>query len=355
MKEVERKIKESLIPGGWLEKIKGVNYMKRNNLFLLVLVLVIVYTCTMIPAVMGAGKVVVYSPAPKSTSDLVVEMWNKKYPDISVEIISSGTGELATRLRAESVNPRADILFTGGTETVDGILELFQPYKSVNDAAFKKGFKHPKHYYYAFSLPLQVFIINTKMISEKEAPKKWKELGDAKWKGKIIMANPAVSGSGYAQLNIMLQLYGWDMVKKVVNNANITSSSKLSYQGVGNGEYAIGLTGEANVFNLMETGYPVKAVYPKDGTALRYDTIALVKNGPNPENGKKFVDFVTSKEVMSAIAQAESRRMGRGDIPVKAGLIPTNDIKFMKYDEKSAGENKQDILMKFDDVFASKK
>jgi hypothetical protein len=47
--------------------------------------------------------------------------------------------------------------------------------------------------------------------------------------------------------------------------------------------------------------------------------------------------------------------MGRGDVPVKAGLIPTNKIKFMKYDEKSAGDNKQDILMKFDDVFASKK
>lgn len=304
--------------------------------------------------VVASGKVVVYSPAPKTTSDLIVELWNKKYPDIQVEIISAGTGELATRIKTERVNPRADILLTGGKETVDTMLDLLQPYKCANDAAFKKEFKHPEYYYYAFSLPLQVFIINTNLVSEADAPKSWKELGDPKWAGKIIMANPAVSGSAYAQLNIMLQLHGWNLVGKVVKNANITSSSKLAYQNVANGEYAIGLTGEANVFNLMQAGFPVKPVYPTDGTALRYDTVAIIKNGPNPENAKKFIDFVTSKEVYSAIAEAESRRMGRSDVAVKAGLIPTDEIKFMNYDDASASENKKKILAQFDEVFAGK-
>ncbi|HYH03281.1 MAG TPA: extracellular solute-binding protein, partial [Bacillota bacterium] len=266
--------------------------MKRKQVILLVLGVMLIMSLTMVPMASAAGKLVVYSPATKATTDVIMEMWNKKYPDISVDVINAGTGELATRLRAEAVNPRADILLTGGTETVDGLLDLIQPYKNANDSAFKKGFKHPKHYYYAFSLPLQVIIINTKMINEKAAPQTWKQLGDAKWKGKVIMANPAVSGSGFAQLNIMLQLYGWDFIKKVVNNASITSSSKLSYQGVANGEYAVGLTGEANVYNLIQEGYPVKAIYPKDGTALRFDTVAIIKNGPNTENAKKFMDFV---------------------------------------------------------------
>jgi iron(III) transport system substrate-binding protein len=327
--------------------------MKRNRIWLAVLSVALTVSC-LAPLASGAGKLVVYSAAVKSTSDLVVEMWNKQYPDITIEIISAGTGELATRIRTESVKPRADIMFTGGTETIDGMLDLIQPYQSVNDAAFKPEFKHPKHYYYAFSLPLQVFIINTSRLKESEAPQTWKELGDAKWKGQMIMANPAVSGSGYAQLNIMLQLYGWDLVKKVVNNATITSSSKLSYQGVANGEYAIGLTGESNVYNLIEEGYPVKAIYPKDGTALRYDTVTIIKNGPNPANAKKFIDFITSKPVMTAIANSEGRRMGRGDVPVKKGLIPTNDIKFMAYDEKLAGDKKQEYLAQFDDIFAAK-
>jgi len=199
-----------------------------------------------------------------------------------------------------------------------------------------------------------VFIINTKLVSEKDAPQTWKELAEPKWKGKIIMANPSASGSAYAQLNIMLQLYGWDMVKGMLANTSITSSSKLSYQNVANGEYAVGLTGEANVYNLKEEGYPVAAVYPKDGTALRYDTVSIIKNGPNLENAKKFIDFVTTKEVYTTVANAESRRMGRNDVAVKAGLLPTAQIKFMKYDEKYAADNKKAILEKFDDLFANK-
>ncbi len=327
--------------------------VKRCRLWLLALIIIAAISAGMVPAA-SAGKVVVYSPAAKSTSDLVMELWNKKYPEIAVEIISAGTGEIAVRLRAESVNPRADFLLSGGTETVDGIIDLLQPYKSANDSAFKKGFKHPDYYYYAFSLPLQVFIINTKLIDGKKAPQTWKDLADPRWKGRIIMANPAVSGSAYAQLNIMIQLYGWDLVKKVVNNASITPSSKLSYQGVANGEYAIGLTGESNVFNLLQEGYPVQAIYPKDGTALRYDTVAIVKNGPNPDNAKKFLDFITSKPVMAALAQAEARRMGRSDVSVKEGLIPTAKIKFMPYDEKAAAEKRKEILALFDEIFAAK-
>ncbi|NMB12234.1 MAG: extracellular solute-binding protein [Firmicutes bacterium] len=304
--------------------------------------------------VFASGNLVIYSPATRATSDMIVEMFREKHPDIQVDIVSAGTGELATRIRAERARPGGDIMLTGGTETMDSLLDLLEPYKNINDAAFGEQFKHPEYYYYAFSLPLQVFIVNTTLVSEEEAPKTWTELGDSKWKGKLIWANPSVSGSAYAQLGIMLQLYGWDLVENVINNASITSSSRISYQNVANGEYAIGMTGEANVFNLMEEGYPVIPIYPKDGTALRFDTVSIIKNGPNPENAKKFMDFITSKEAMTRVAMEESRRMGRVDVPVKPGLLPTDEIVFMDYDEGQAAAKKAEILEKFDDLFAAK-
>ena len=161
--------------------------MKTRRNFLLVCIGVLLIGLFFTLETLAAGKVVIYSPAPKSTSDTITEMWNKKYPDIQIEIISAGTGELATRIKTERYNPRADVLLTGGQETLDTMLDLFQPYKCANDSAFKKEFKHPEYYYYAFSLPLQVFIINTKLVSEAEAPKTWTELGDPKWKGKTSL------------------------------------------------------------------------------------------------------------------------------------------------------------------------
>ncbi len=302
----------------------------------------------------SSGKLVLYTGGGTSILDTILGMWNEKYPDIKVEVVSAGIGELMTRIKTESVRPQGDVLLGGGTETVSTIIDLLQPYKNANDSAFKEEFKHPEYYYYGWSIPLQVFIVNTELVAEEEIPQTWLELGDPKWKGKLVMSNPAVSASAYAQLSMMLQLYGWDLIEKVVDNATITASSKVVYRNVASGESLVGITGESNVFNMMREGYPVRPVYPKDGTGLRYDTVSIIKNGPNPENAKKFMDFLTSKEVYTAMSLKHDNRMCRTDVPVSEGLLPTGEITFMDYDEIAAATNRDEVLEEFDEIFAKK-
>jgi iron(III) transport system substrate-binding protein len=329
--------------------------MTKRRMLLVGLLTVIVLGTVMSPALLAASnKLVVYTPAGARTVDTIMDMWAEKYPDIKVDVVSAGTGEIMTRIKTERVRPQGDVLLTGGTETVNSIIDLLQPYKCANDSAFREGFKHPEYYYYGFAMPLQVFIVNTELLSEEEIPQTWLDLADPKWNGKLVMANPAVSASAYAQLSMMLQLYGWDFVAKVVNNATIAPSSKIPYFNVATGEHLVGITGEGNVYNMIRQGYPVKPVYPEDGTGLRYDTVSIIKNGPNPENAKKFIDFVTTKEVYSAIAISDERRMCRIDVPVNEGLIPTEEITFMDYDEVAAGRNRDEVLEEFDEIFSAK-
>lgn len=329
--------------------------MTKRRMLLVGLLTVMVLATVVSPALLAASnKLVIYTPAGARTVDIIMEMWNKKYPEIKVDVVSAGTGEIMTRIKTERIRPQGDVLLTGGTETVNSIIDLLQPYKCANDSAFKEGFKHPEYYYYGFAMPLQVFIVNTDLLSEEEIPQTWKDLADPKWNGKLVIANPAVSASAYAQLSMMLQLYGWDFVEKVVNNATVATSSKVPYFNVATGEHLVGITGESNVYNMIGQGYPVKPIYPKDGTGLRYDTVSIIKNGPNPENAKKFIDFVTTKEVYSAIAISDERRMCRMDVPVIEGLISTEEITFMDYDEVSAGQNRDAVLEKFDEIFSKK-
>ena len=63
-----------------------------------------------------------------------------------------------------------------------------------------------------------------------EPPKAYQDLLDAKWKDKVVMPHPAASGTGYAFLVTMVQLYresgetgiqskkGWDYLIKLNNN-----------------------------------------------------------------------------------------------------------------------------------------
>ena len=169
------------------------------------------------------------------------------------------------------------------------------------------------------------------------------------------MANPALSGSAYAQLAQMLQLHGWPLIQQVVKNATITSSSKLAYQSVGTGEFAIGLTGEENVFKLKEDGRPVDAVHPAEGTGLRFDAVGIIKGGPNPDNAKLFLDFITSKEAHSiAAGKPFFRRSVRKDVAPPPGLKPTAEIRFFDYDVEKAAKEKGANLKKFDEIMAAK-
>jgi hypothetical protein len=92
----------------------------------------------------------------------------------------------------------------------DAAIDLFDGYKSKEDAAFPRTAVGPDNKYYGFSTNFQAFIVNTKMMPLDKAPQSWTDLAKPEYKGKIVIANPAQSGSGYSQMIQILQLYGWE-------------------------------------------------------------------------------------------------------------------------------------------------
>jgi len=88
---------------------------------------------------------------------------------------------------------------------------------------------------------------------------------------------------------------------------------------------------------------PVDIIWPdRDGmgTLLIPNTVALIKGGPNPEAGKKFIDFLLSKKVEEMLAFSDA-----GQIPLRPDVkrpehVPTPDkVRAMEVDfEEVAGQ-----------------
>ena len=303
------------------------------------------------------GTLVIYNAgSPEMGNDLVIA-FNAKHSNIKVEMIRAGSGELLTRVRAEAGRPQGDIIMAIAKENLEAIRDFLQPYKVREDAAFPDDVKDTKeNKYYGFSFNIQAFIINTKVVPLNDAPKSWKELGDKKWRGKIVLANPALSGSAYAQLFQMVGLYGWDFINSIRRVSTFVPKSTLVYTFVGRGEFPIGVTGEGNVFGEINKGNPVAAVYPSEGTGLRFDASGIIKGGPNLNNAKIFMDWLTTKEAMSIISKAPHfRRMARPDVPPPPGLKPNSEIKFFAYDAIKASKSRNDYLQKFGEIFSQRK
>ena len=280
------------------------------------------------------GSVVVYSPHDADPLNAGVNLFMEKYPNVKVEVVAAGTGELCNRIAAESANPIADVLWGGGADSLAAFKEYFQPYVCANDEFIGDAYKDPDGLWIGES-PLPMVIFYNKDLIEKDGltiPESWEDLTKPEWKGKIAYCLPSKSGSAYTQLCTMILGHGgkekgWDFIKQLYDNLDgkIVDSSGKCHKMVADGEFYVGITIEKSAIKYADDP-SVGFVYPKDGTSAVPDGVALVKGCPNEENAKLFIDFVTSKECQTEQSQNWGRRPVRSDMEVGAGMAKLDDL-----------------------------
>jgi iron(III) transport system substrate-binding protein len=199
-----------------------------------------------------------------------------------------------------------------------------------------------------------VIAYNKKLVAEADKPATWSGLLDARWKGKIIMANPMRSDTAYVQLTILLHLFGkedgkgWEVVRGIVKNGVVVDSSNLVIQGVNSGEYALGLTDEFNAWKYIKTGGPVGAIYPTEGTSVMINCAALVKGSQHPRSARRFLDWLHGRGGQDLTAMLGARPIGVEFTP--PGLPAMDTIKLIHIDRVWATAQRRAILDRFQGV-----
>ena len=201
-----------------------------------------------------------------------------------------------------------------------------------------------------------VLAYNKTMLDEADVPTTWEGLCNENLKGKIAYCSPSKSGSAYTQLCTMLFSQptieeGWDLVGKFIANLDgkLQDSSGNCHKLVASGEYALGVTIEKSAV-LYADNPDIGFVYPEQNSAVP-DGVALIKDCPNEENAKLFIDFVTSAECQTAQNADWARRPVRSDITPK-GLCSLEDCHVGNYDFSYAASHRDEIKEQFNDLVA---
>ncbi len=106
-------------------------------------------------------------------------------------------------------------------------------------------------------------------------------------------------------------------------------------------------------YQWSSNGAPVKVIYPADGTIAQMEGVAIIKGGPNTENAKLFVDYVSRKDVREAILRFAFRRPARQDLDLSKlpGAMPQlSDVKLIDYDEDAWVEKRAETAKKIQDI-----
>ena len=307
----------------------------------------------------SSNSLVIYCPHPLDFINPLVDDFKAKNPDINVDVIAAGTGELLKRVESEKDNPLGDILWGGSLNTIRLKMDLFENYTSTNEVNIAEFYKNVEGPITRFTTIPSVLMVNTN-LSKNIKIEGYEDLLNPALKGKIACADPSASSSSFEHLVNMLYAMGngnpekgWDYVKKLCANLDgkLLSGSSAVYKGVADGEYTVGLTFEEGGANYVVSGSPVKLVYMKEGVVFKADGIYIIKNAKNMENAKKFVDYATSYDAQKTINEKLNRRSVRDDLPPSEILLSVDEINVIKDDDATVEANKQNWLNKFKDIF----
>lgn len=299
-----------------------------------------------VPVARAAESVVVYSAAPQNLVDVLIPLFEKS-TGTKVDLIKAGSGELMNRLRAEAGKPAADVLLSVDGTVVEVQPQLFEAYQAAGSDALAPGMKQSE-LWTPFTAVVMVQIVNTTKLKGNPVPASWADLASPKFRDLISMARVDQSGSAYIQLATILQAYptkekGWEVYKGILSNSVLSNSSGSVPRLVNDGEFAVGVTLEDAALRYKVANKSVELVYPSEGTVIAPDATALVKGGPNPKNGKAFVDFTLSKAAQEAVAKI-GRRSVRKDVAADPALIGLDKIPLVKYDTSWADKSRKELV-----------
>ena len=126
----------------------------------------------------------------------------------------------------------------------------------------------------------------------------------------------------------------------------LASSNSDVKRKVSRGEVACGLTDSDDAHVAMVAGEPVDAVYldlEGIGSLIMPNTVSLIANSPNAENGKKLMEFLLEKETESKLAFSCAQIPLRDGVKTPDNLVSINVIRPMAVDYESAAQKLEAI------------
>jgi iron(III) transport system substrate-binding protein len=198
---------------------------------------------------------------------------------------------------------------------------LLEPYDSPSAAPYPTRYKARDHTWHAFAARARVLLVNTDLVPTAERPRGLLELTERRWRGQVAMAAPHF-GTSATQAACLFQAWGRDKARAFYlglreNGIRLVAGNKQAAEGVGQGRFAVGLTDTDDAIAEVDAGRPVVIVYPDRGddigsgcgTLFIPNAVALIRGGPNPDGGRRLIDYLLSAEVEAELAGSASRQV----------------------------------------------
>jgi putative spermidine/putrescine transport system substrate-binding protein len=257
--------------------------------------------------------------------------------NIAVPPDNKNSGQALAALIAERASPVADIAYFGGQfgpkARAAGVLT---PYRPARFADIPVGMKDPDGYWHTIHSGTLGLFVNTAALRGRPVPQAWADLLRPEYRGMVGYLNPAAAAVG--QLGVIAVNFafggsydnldpGIDFFRRLRANAPIVPM-QTAYARVLSGEIPILFDFDFNAYRARHRdNAPTTFVIPQEGTRQLPYIMGLVARGPNPEQGRRILDFLLSDEGQRHWANAFMRPVFAAAMTpeIKARFLPDTE------------------------------
>lgn len=298
---------------------------------------------------LGAEQMVVYHSVKDRVARSVAECFEKE-TGISVRLVPKNgrpeSEELSDRLIAEENGPSPDLVWAEAPVSAVILKSKGRstPYESPNAKDLPKQYSDPEHYWTGFPAGAVVILYNQDLLSDpEEAPTSVFDMMNPRFNGKACVANP-LFGKTSVYAAALFEVLGTEFAEiffdsLTTNKVAILSSTSEVGRRVANGEFTFGIATSDDLCAALQGGERVGAVFPDQkafGTLVIPNVLVLLAHAPNPEQAKRFIDFLLRPDIQKLILT------GGAETSERAAISSLNSIKSMQLDyAKLVSESKE--------------
>jgi iron(III) transport system substrate-binding protein len=266
------------------------------------------------PAMAQKTELLVYTALETDQIKAYETAFKAANPNIDLKWVRDSTGVITAKLLAEKANPQADLV-VGTSASSLAVLSnegMLQPYAPKGLDKISAQYRDPRNppEWVGMDVYGAAICFNTVEAAKLNLPKPatWEDLTKPVYKGKIVMPNPASSGTGYLDVAGWIQMWGdakaWKFMDALHDNiAQYTHSGSKPCRQAGAGEFPIGVSFEYRAVATKKSGAPIDIVFPTEGLGWDLEASGIMKNTKKVEAARALMDWLATPEAMQLFAK----------------------------------------------------
>jgi len=271
----------------------------------------------LIAAAKNEGKLIYYTANFAEVEQEVIKQFNKRFPEIRVEMVRAPGGQLITRVKTEAAAGKlaADLVDHSDRALMSELVDLFADYTPPNANDYLPEAMISPKLWPRVTLVWSI-AYNTELA--KNPPKTWMDLTKPEYADKQIgQVFAASGGTTWTRVMFERQVLGDDYWRKQAATKPVLypSGAPMSDSLV-RGEIAMGPLLYNAVFPKKRDGAPVEIFFAPEGAPVNPYASGVTKTAAHPNAAKLFLNWCLSREGQTFMIKEQGNLTSMKEPPI---------------------------------------